>query len=217
MAAATDFASSVQGLRLRLTPLEEDGTKTVGSHVLTTSGFISVSFTPEYEDGDEIADKAADGSVCISWKADDTFKRVTVNLSVCAPDPEVASILAGGDVIWNDTDEIIGYMSPAVGGGLGNPVCIEAWSYANVSGKPATDLPYWRWVFPYVKLRFDGDRALTNGSLANEFSGFGVGNDALTLDDWDFDGLDRPFAYIRDTTLPSTGWTGTPLSPPASA
>jgi len=213
--AATDFASSVQGVRLRITPLQEDGTKVPTGHVLVTEGFISQTITPEYEDGEEIAEKSANGQVCISWKAPDTLKRVTVGLSVCSPDPEVAVLLAGGDLLWSTPgDEIIGYSAPAVGGALGAPCALEIWSYANSGGKPAAGLPYWRWIIPYAKLRFDGDREFTNGALANEFSGYGVGNAALVLTDWTEGGLDRPFAYKRVATIPAVGWTGTPPAAP---
>lgn len=210
--SADDFASSVQGQRLRITPLESDGTVTPSGHVLTTSGFISLTFTPEYEDGDEIAEKAADGSVCISWKADDSFKRVTVGLSLCSPDPEATAMLTGGDLLWNGT-AIDGYASPAVGA-LDQPaVALEVWSIANVGGKPATGLPYFRWLFPYVKVRFDGDREFGNGALANEFTGQGLGNDGLVIADWTWGAEDRPFSYVRVASLPTVGWTGTAPTP----
>ena len=217
MPDATDFASSVQGLRLRITPLEEDGSPVASGHILVTEGFMTVSFSPEYEDGDEIAEKAANGRVCVSWKAPDSLKRITTNLTICSPDPEVTAILSGGDLLWDDDDNLIGYSAPEVNGLLGSPVAIEVWSYANINGKAAADLPYWRWVFPYLILRFDGDREFSNGMLANEFSGWGIGNDQLSLDNWTYGGLDRPFAYVRDDTLPTIGWTGTPPSPPAGS
>jgi hypothetical protein len=213
--AATDFASSINGVRLRITPLETDGTKVASGHVLVTEGFITASLSPEYEDGDEIAEKAANGQVCISWKSPDTLKRVTVGLSVCSPDPEVTAMLAGGQVLWSATDEIIGYAAPAAGGALGDPVAIEIWSIANSGGKPAAGLPYWRWVIPYATLRFEGDREFGNGALVNEFSGWGVGNSALVMTDWTYGGLDRPFAYVREASVPAVGWTGTPLVAPA--
>lgn len=211
---ATDFASSVQGLRLRITPLEEDGTKVASGHVLVTEGFMSISFSPEYEDGDEIAEKAANGRVCVSWKAPDSLKRITTSLTICSPDPEVTAVLSGGDLLWDASDNLIGYKAPEVNGLLGSPVCLEVWSYANSNGKAAAGLPYWRWVFPYQILRFDGDREFSNGMLANEFTGWGIGNDQLTLSDWAYGGLDRPFAYARESTLPAVGWTGTPPSAP---
>jgi predicted outer membrane repeat protein len=55
-----------------------------------------MSFTPEYEDGEEITEKAADGTVCVSYKAPDRLKRATMELAICEPDPELSALLAGG-------------------------------------------------------------------------------------------------------------------------
>jgi len=211
---------------MRVTRLTVDGSIDPSYPVLTTKGFMTATFTPEFEDGDEIAEKNASGEVCIAFKADDTFKRITFALSVCSPDPEVAALLAGGKVILacdavDDTDvvqgDVVGYSSPLVGDVVGNPVAIEIWSIANVGGKPATGLPYWHYAFPYVKVRYEGDREFTNGALANQFTGQGLGNDALVDDGLgdpgdDFviykDALERPFSYVRSATIPDEGWSG---------
>ncbi len=221
--AARDGASSVQGQLIRITPLNEDGSIDTNKPVLTTKGFISASFSPEYEDGDEISEKNASGGVCVSWKAPDTLKRLSFSLSLCSPDPEAAALLAGGKVICDGT-EIIGYTSPVVGGTADNPVAIEIWSIANIGGKPAAGTPYWHWAFPYVKIRYDGSREFSNSALSNEFSGQALGNGALVgqglnplnLAD-DFvkyrEALINPFSYVRTASYPkpvsgSTEWSG---------
>ena len=181
--AARDGAASIQGEVVRITPLNLDGSIDTTKPMLTTAGFISASFGTEFEDGDEITEKAANGAICIQYKADDSMKGITFNLSLCTPDPEAAALLAGGKVICDPaTGEIVGYSSPAVGDIVGNPVAVEIWSKAIIKGKPAAGTPYWHWVFPYVRVRYDGDREFSNGALSNEFSGTGVGNDALAAD-----------------------------------
>jgi hypothetical protein len=230
--AARDGASSIQGTHIRITPLHLAGSIDDTKPVLTTNGFITASFTTEFEDGDEITEKAADGSICITYKADDSLKRITFNLSLCSPDPEASALLAGGKVLCAPEDvldaddnvlieagSVIGYSSPAVGDAVGNPVAVEIWSRAIVAGKPAAGTPYWHWVFPYVKVRYEGDREFTNGALANQFTGTGTGNSALVADglnpvnaDDDYLGykaaLVNPFSYVRATEAPTTGWSG---------
>jgi hypothetical protein len=220
---------------IRVTPLNLDGSIDASRPILTTNGFISASFGTEFEDGDEITEKAADGSVCIQYKADDSMKGITFNLTLCTPDPEAAALLAGGKIICAAADilddesnvvvtagEVIGYSSPVVGATVGNPVAIEIWSKAIVKGKPASGTPYWHWAFPYVRVRYEGDREFTNGALANEYSGTGVGNEALTTaglnpvtatDDFVKykEALANPFSYVRSTAKPdiSAGhWSG---------
>ena len=238
--AARDGASSVLGRLLRVTPLTLEGAVDTTKPVYVTTGFISASFSPEYEDGDEITEKAANGSVCISYKADDTLKRLNFSLSLCSPDPEAAAVLAGGLLIEADPDRcdgvagtIAGYSSPTVGASADNPVAVEIWSIANVGGKAAAGQPYWHWVFPYVKVRYTGDREFGNSALSNEFEGQGLGNDSLVTaglyydtgksedgfpggadEDWVTykSALVNPFSYIRSCDpLPVAGfhWVGT--------
>lgn len=237
--AKRDGAASIQGDAIRITPLNVDGTIDSTRPILTTNGFISASFGTEFEDGEEISEKAADGSICISYKADDSMTGITFNLSLCSPDPESAALIAGGKVIVAVDDVLqdptqppgpnnpvvvaagdpIGYSSPAVGAIVGNPVAIEIWSKAIVKGKPALGQPYWHWAFPYVRVRYEGDREFTNGALSNEYSGTGVGNEALVPvglnpanPDDDFvtykEALINPFSYVRTATLPTMGWSG---------
>ncbi len=211
--AARDGASSVQGTKLRVTRLNTDGSIDTDYPVLVTDGFISASFSPQFEDGEEINEKAANGSVCVAWKADDTMTRLDFNLSLCSPDPEITALIAGGCIIRDADGNVVGYSSVGVGEAVGNPIAIELWSYANVGGKPAAGTPYWHWVFPYVKVRYEGDREFSNGLLANEFSGQALGNTALAssglhpdnvADDFLIyrSALTNPFSYVRTATQP---------------
>lgn len=214
---ARDGASSIQGSLLRATKLTIPGAVDSNWAKLTTNGFISASFSPEFEAGDEINQKAADGSVCVSYKGDDSLTRLSFNLSVCSPDPEVTAMLAGGTALMDSGGtNVIGYSSPEAGSAINNPVAIEIWSIANVDGKPAGDYPYWHWVFPYVKMRFDGTREFSNGLLSWEFSGQALGNEALVAAGLGTAGEDfvkyraalaNPFTYVRTTGIP----TGDPM------
>lgn len=213
--AARDGASSILGTWMRVTPLDVAGNIDTAKPVLNSKGFITATFSPQFEEGDEITEKAADGSVCVSFKVDDSFTRVDLSLSLCDVDPEVSALLAGGNVILDSDGAAIGYSSPVAGSKVGNPVAVEIWTQAVVSGKPASDNPYWHWVFPYVKVRYEGDREIGNSRMANEFTGQGVGNSALVSaglnpdnagDDYVVyrEALINPFSYVRTTGQPDT-------------
>jgi hypothetical protein len=198
----TDYAASIQGVGIRVTRLDEKGNLLTGDmDSYVTSAFIRVSFTPEYEDGEEITEKAADGTVCISYKAPDTLKRVNLELAVCTPDPELTNLMSGG-LLLTDEKHSLGWASAQVGEDpSGNGVAVEVWSRAIDQGKPAGDKPYFHWVFPYVKTRLSGDRVIENGLLATTFEGWGVGNlnfragiDGSWL--WPA-AADRPYMYAR--------------------
>lgn len=218
--ATQEYAASIQGTAIRVTRLDATGNPLNGpGDSYTTSAFMRVSFTPEYEDGDEITEKSANGSVCVTYKSPDTLKRITMELAICEPDPELTNLVSGGlllrknlGTLANQNNKSIGWASPAVGDDpSGNGVAIETWSLAIKDGKKANILPYFHWVFPYVKLRQSGDRVIENGLLANTFEGFGLGNDAFGSgpdERWEFPiATERPYSYSRTDWAPS-GLTG---------
>jgi hypothetical protein len=218
--ATQDYAASVQGVAIRVTRLDASGNLlTQPGDSYTTSAFLRASFTPEYEEGDEVVEKSANGTVCVSYKAPDTLKRITMELAICEPDPELTALLAGGLLLrkntgtYNSPDRLsVGWAAPAVGDDpAGNGVAVEVWSFAVKGGKRATTRPYFHWVFPYVKLRQSGDRVIENGLLANTFEGYGLGNEFFDMGPdgrWEFPvAAERPYSYARDTWAP-TGLKG---------
>jgi hypothetical protein len=218
--ATQEYAAAIQGVAIRVTRLDALGNPLNGpGDSYTTSAFMRVSFTPEYEEGDEITEKAANGAVCVTYKSPDTLKRITMELAICEPDPELTNLLSGGLLLRKNlgtfasqNNKSIGWASPAVGDDpSGNGVAIEAWSRAIKDGKSASVLPYFHWVFPYVKVRQSGDRVIENGLLANTFEGFGLGNLSFGTgpdERWEYPvATDRPYAYARTGWAPS-GLTG---------
>jgi hypothetical protein len=218
--ATQEYAASIQGVAIRVTRLDASGNLLNGAgDSYTTSAFMRISFTPEYEEGDEIVEKSANGSICVSYKAPDTLKRVTMELAICEPDPELTNLISGGLLLRKDMGTIaaadiksVGWASPNVGDDpSGNGVAIEAWSFAVKDGKRAASLPYFHWVFPYARLRQSGDRVIENGMLATTFEGYGLGNALFSegLDGrWEFPlATERPYSYSRSSWAP-TGRTG---------
>lgn len=214
--ATQDYAASIQGVSIRVTRLDATGAlSNEAGDSYTTSAFMRVSFTPEYESGDEIVEKSANGSICVSYQAPDTLKRITMELAICEPDPELTHLLSGGLLLrknygtYSSPDrKSIGWSSPAVGddpAGLG--VAIECWSFAVADGKRAGTNPYFHWVFPYARLRLSGDRVIENGMIATTFEGFGLGNSlfASGLDErWEFPtATERPYSYARASWAPT--------------
>lgn len=214
--ATQDIAASIQGVAMRVTRLDALGNPLNGpGDSYTTTAFLRVSFTPEYEEGDEITEKSANGAVCVTYKSPDTLKRTTMEIAICEPDPELTNLLSGGILLRKNlgtfaspVNRSVGWAAPAVGDDpSGNGVAIEAWSLAIKDGKKASVLPYFHWIFPYVKVRQSGDRVIENGLLATTFEGFGLGNISFGTgpdDRWEFPvAADRPYAYARTSWAPS--------------
>lgn len=214
--ATQEYAASIQGVSIRVTRLDASGNLLNGAgDSYTTSGFLRLSFTPEYEEGDEMTEKSADGTVCVTYKAPDTLKRITMELAICEPDPELTQLISGGLLLRKNYGTFaspdrksIGWASPASGDDpAGNGVAIETWSFAIIDGKKAANRPYFHWVFPFAKLRQSGDRVIENGMLATTFEGYGLGNLNFSdgLDErWEFPvATERPYSYARSTWAPT--------------
>jgi hypothetical protein len=209
--ATQEYAASIQGVSIRVTRLDAAGNLLNGAgDSYTTSAFMRVSFTPEYEEGDEITEKSANGTVCVTYKAPDTLKRITMELAICEPDAELSQLLSGGLLLRKTVDGVVksvGWAAPGVGDDpAGYGVAIEAWSHAVKDGKRASVLPYFHWVFPYAKLRQSGDRVIENGMLATTFEGYGLGNrnfESGVDGRWEFPvAAERPYSYARTSWAP---------------
>ena len=214
--ATQDYAASVQGVAIRVTRLDAAGNLLNGpGDSYTTSAFMRVSFTPEYEEGDEIVEKSANGVICVSYKAPDTLKRVTMEVAICEPDPELSSLMSGGLLLRktiSGSETSVGWAAPGVGDDpAGNGVAVEVWSFAVKDGKRASTLPYYYWIFPYVRLRQSGDRVIENGMLASTFEGYSLGNAAFAMgpdNRWEWPmSTERPYSYARTSWAP-TGLKG---------
>ena len=218
--ATQDYAASVQGVAIRVTRLDAAGNLLNGAgDSYTTSAFLRTSFTPEYEEGDEIVEKSADGTVCVSYKAPDTLKRITMELAICEPDTELSQLISGGLLLRKNfgsfaspQNKSVGWAAPSVGDDpSGNGIALECWSFAVSDGRRASTRPYFHWVFPYAKLRQSGDRVIENGMLATTFEGYGLGNVnfGAGLDGrWEFPvATERSYSYARSSYSP-TGLKG---------
>ena len=215
MPGTQDYAASIQGTSIRVTRLDAAGNLlTAAGDSYTTHAFMRMSFTPEYEEGDEITEKAANGAVCVTYKSPDTLKRITMEVAICEPDVELTQLMSGGLLLRKNlgtfgspNNQSIGWGSPAVGDDpSGHGVAIECWSHAIKEGKKAATLPYFHWVFPYCKLRQSGDRVIENGMLATTFEGYGLGNNLFTIGPdgrWEYPvAAERPYSYARAAYAP---------------
>ena len=207
---AQDYAASVSGTHIRITRLGADGAPLVGaSNSYVTKAFVSLSMSPEFEDGDEFTRKTASGEVCISVKSPDTLKRVTLSLSLCNPDPEFTQMLSGG-VLLSDSGtpaNTVGWLAPATGVDPNpNGVAIEVWSKAMLNGKPAPTNPYYHWLIPYAVMRLSGEQVIQNDILETTFEGWGVGNaafdDGPDVPHWPWQS-DRAYGYARTNAVPA--------------
>jgi hypothetical protein len=184
--------ASLQCVAIRVTELDQDGAPQPGNAMYVTDNLVKIDFNPDIETGQEISNKKASGDLCVVWRTPDLMKRLTVEVEVCVPDPELEVLLSGGDLFTQGTapnEEVMGWSYPAL---LTDPtpngVSVEAWTRYVVDGIQPPDQPYIWWVFPRMKLR-KGNRTIDVNAMANVYDGFALENPSWQdgpLNDWDW-------------------------------
>lgn len=209
----TDHATSVRGYAMRVSALSVSGTPLTGTSgsVWVSGRFLNVTFSPENESGEDIANKAADGSLCQILKTPDILKYYNVSVEICDPEPELTQLMSGGTTFTNPgSSAVTGWAALQAGqlttSGIGYGVGIEVWSGAYVNGKPASVNPYWEHVWPLTILTLDGERAIENGFIATVFKGFSFGNPNFAPGGGTPTfpmPTDKPYQYDRVPTAPA--------------
>lgn len=205
-----DGAAHLYAVAIRVARLNAAGGTPAGaSNSYVSNSLVKVTFTPEYETGDEITKKDGQGRTCVSVKQSDTLKRVTLNsVELCEEDPEASELLGGGAIIVAAGDTI-GYAYPEVGvDPQPNGVSLEVWTRRYTDNSLDPTFPYARWVFPRCKLRPTG-KTIGAEAMAAEWEGWseentGFGNgpaNDYTATSW------RCAQYVYETSFP-TGASG---------
>ena len=117
----------VLGRRLRVSEVDSSG-KVIpgpeGNHIVT-EGFITVTLSAEVEDGAEIIQKNANGSLCVNEKQPNSFKRFNVDIELCGVNPALLAMLTNAEVYPNSGDTQ-GIVVPE--GPIEKWVAIELWT-----------------------------------------------------------------------------------------
>lgn len=199
-----DCLPSIQACAMRVSRLDTDGVPLPGaSNLYVTEGIIELTATPDVSAGDEVEVKNGKGDICISYREEDKIKRLNVDLMICAPDPELTELLAGGAV--QTSGAAVGYKMEALNVGTDRTgVSIELWSRrVSSDGDSDAEFPYLWHVYPKVKLKI-GARRFFNGALENPFNGFAIENPNWfdgPANDWPVDS-DRAYAFLPTASLP---------------
>lgn len=186
----------IRGRRMRVTKVNALGRPVYGpAAFVTTSGFVSVQFTPEIAEGEETEVRTAGGDLCVSERGCDELRWITVQIEFCQVDPCLFTLInetwtelrdCVGDVIgWAESHKF----SCDTGFGL------ELWT--DVTGyTPTTPGAQGAWgylLLPFIVGGTLGEQTVENGAVSftitgrtKKGSGWGVGpydvmcNDAET-------------------------------------
>jgi hypothetical protein len=201
---ANEGGASLQCVAIRVAALNADGTPAPGNDMYVSDQLVKIDFNPDMEAGQEISNRGASGNLCVVYRTPDLMKRLTIEVELCVPDPELEVLLSGGDVFYDSVDQtdVLGFKYPALmKDPTPNGISIEAWTRYVVDGYQSPDQPYMWWAFPRMYLR-KGNRTIDVNAMANVYDGFAGENpswDGGPMGDWTQDSDAVVQAVFTDT------------------
>lgn len=190
--------------RIRVAALDTNGVPSPGAGNLYVSDtFVSIGFTPVFDEGEEITEKNACGGIVLAYLTPPSFKRGDVTITLATPDPVLGAMLGGGSILTDG--ERIGFAAPPIGQLNEDGVSIEVWTKRIDNGDLFADTPYAWWVYPKVKNLRLGDFTHENAGLKPVYTGQSVENPNWydgPLNDWPVES-DKVFQWIPTVDLPA--------------
>lgn len=175
----------VRGRVMRITKLDACGVPVVGAaSVVTSSGFITVTSSPQYEDAQDIRVMGANGVLCINDPGCPQFSWIENEIEFCGVDPDMFNLITGDPIVLNDatpTPQSVGFRVE------GQDICttkfgLEVWS--DISGQTCTTdtKQYWYHLYPFNGFPVMGDWTIANDAVnftitthTSPGSGWGIG------------------------------------------
>lgn len=162
-----ETASAIHARVIRLVRLDVCGNPVTGdgSALIVTDGFVSVSPSPQYLDGEEHQQRKANGALCLYEKDPSELTRVDLGISWCVMDPDALVVISGERLLMNTDPTGSGV---AFGEGqLTARFSLEAWQPVTGAGScdPSGLQRFIYWAFPNVGNTKFNDWTLENAPL----------------------------------------------------
>lgn len=178
----------VRGRAMRVTRLDGCGRPVFGDDSVGVSdGFVSVAFTANTDDGDEISVTNAAGKSCVREAAISTLTGYSVEIEFCNVDPALFAILTGQEPIVDQNGVAIGFKVNTAVSSEDTAFALEVWTgVPGVKCDPNADanaqaggyllLPYLQGgVFGDFTVENDAISFTVTGATTKSGSGWGQG------------------------------------------
>lgn len=171
----TKCLSLVKGRRIRVTQLDSCGRPVYGddSHVVS-KGFISVAFTANTSESDEISVTNAAGEICVFEPSETSLTGYAVEISFCEVDPELFALVTGQPVVTASDGTVIGFDVDTNISLSNSNFALELWA-----GSPTGDAcstagaqgSYGYLLLPFLTGGILGDFTVENGAVTFTLTG----------------------------------------------
>lgn len=164
---ATECASPIKGLVARLVKVDICGNPVTGasSAEVVSNGFVQITPSPQYTEGEVQQQRRADGGFCTNEKDPPNLDRVQLGIQWCLLDPDAIVIITGDRLLTTNT--VTGTGVAFAEGLITARFSLEVWQ--KVSGRAACDASgnqkYVYWAFPNMGNTQIQDFAFENAPL----------------------------------------------------
>lgn len=177
MAASRCF-SPVRGRAMRVTKLDGCGRPVYGDEsVAVSEGFVSVSFTANTDEGEEINVTNAAGKTCVREVPCSTFLGYGVEIEFCQVDPALLSLLTGQSAVVDSTGATSGFRVNSEISACDSGFALEVWTGVpgvacdeSSAGNPDA-IPSGYILLPYLQGGVFGDFTIENGAISFTVTG----------------------------------------------
>lgn len=188
---ATNCPSIVRGCQVRFTALDECGVPVPESEPfsrVSVDAFVSITASPDVEEGEEIEIKNLKGEICVQEKACDILKGYDLDLELCGTPQSLIQMLVGSANLVDPADptNIVGMWIPNQ---VNQETCnrsfaMEIWARSSRRGNcsDANPCPYVVMLFPLVfDFQLSNDISFADGeNFTWSLTGRAEANSALT-------------------------------------
>lgn len=187
---ATSCFNSVRGRVIRATlldscgvpALDEDGNITT----LVTDGFVSVAYSNEIDEGDEIVVKKADGTLCINEPGCPIIKWVNIEATFCQVDPDLVAMMTGWPRVADNDADTVGFRVQSTIECHGG-VALEVWSDVTQGFCEEGSAQYVYFLAPWVTQGILGDFTIENDAASFVLSGKAIKGSGWGVGPYDVD------------------------------
>jgi hypothetical protein len=171
----TKCLSLVRGRRIRLTRLDGCGRPVYGeASSVVSKGFITIAFTANTTESDEINVTNAAGEVCVFEPAETSLTGYSVEIQFCEVDPELLALVTGQSVYVDAFGNVSGFTVNTKVSLDNQGFGLELW--AGVSGGDACTTEgaqgnFGYVLLPYLKGGILGDFTVENGNVTFTVTG----------------------------------------------
>lgn len=182
--------ASVRGTRARFTRLDDCCAPLAAATpcaFIVTKGFVSVAYSPEISEAEDIELKNANGDVCVTDPGCDVLKWVNLTLSLCNVDPDLLSFVTGAPLVLDSTGASVGNRIQT-GEACRTNFGLEIWTDIPGQDCAASAKQYGYFLAPCIGKGILGDWTIENDALNLELnakarSGSGWGSGPWDVDD----------------------------------